>query len=532
VEKVLSAEEAVKLVKDGDTVALGGIGGNGVPEELFLALEERFLNTCHPCALSLYVPGGPGDARGRGLERFAHEGLVKRILTSYVGPLAPNLAKMISDEKIEGYIFPLGVMTQLYGEIAAGRPGLITHIGLHTFIDPRYEGAALNRISKEKFVEVIELDGNEWLFYKGMTINSALIRGTTADERGNITMEKEIGLFDMKYAAMACERFGGKVIAQVERIASKKTLNPQNIFVPEVLVDAIVVAKPENHMQTYKVSYNPAYSGEIRLPFQAIVDLTVARDAFYHTDSQQEIKKEETDIRRVIARRAAMEIKRRDVVALGAGIPEFVADVMIRSRLAEEVRFTVEHGAIGGFPAYGLNFGAALNPDSLMDMPSLHGFYDGGGIDIGFLGMIEIDKRGNVNASMLRRRGFTVGGFINISQGAKRVVFCSYFTQGSEIRVKGGKIEIAREGGIKFVNRVRQITFNGEYAMSKGKEVLVVTDRGVFKLEKEGLFLIEVSPGIDVKRDILANMEFEPGISHHLNNMPGDVFLTTPIHLK
>lgn len=527
----MTAEKAVELIKDGDTVAISGVGGNGVTEEIFIALEEAFLETGHPCNLTLYTPGGPGDGRGKGLDHLAHPGFVKKAISTYIGPLAPKLAEMIGREEVEGYILPLGAMTQLYREIAAGRPGLVTHVGLHTFVDPRVEGPAQNAVSRDVLVEVVEVSGQEWLLYKSLPIHVAVIRGTTADEQGNISMEKEIGLFDMFQAAQAARRWRGKVIAQVERVTTAKSLRPKDVRVPGILVDAVVVARPENHMQTLKVQYNPAYSGEIRIPNQMLGSLVKDTGRMGHISRSQ--KREFTigrfDTRRVIARRAALELVPDGVINVGVGAPELVSDVVMREELGERIHFTVEHGPIGGLPAYGLNFGAALNPDMLVEIPSLLDFYDGGGIDVAYLGLIEADQHGNVNASR-SGESRTAGGFIDISQNARKLIFCCNFTRGSEIAFEGGKVRVLHEGGKKFVSRVRQITFNGPYAAQRDQPVWFVTERAVFRLTREGLVLVEVAPGIDLERDILGQMEFKPIISKELREMSSDIFGESSLH--
>ncbi|MDP6560136.1 MAG: CoA-transferase, partial [Candidatus Binatia bacterium] len=435
------------------------------------------------------------------------------------------LAEMIGREEVEGYILPLGAMTQLYREIASGRPGLVTHVGLHTFVDPRVEGPAQNSISKDELVEVVEIGGEEWLLYKSLPIHVTVIRGTTADEQGNISMEKEIGLFDMFQAAQAAKRWGGKVIAQVERVAAAKGLRPKDVRVPGVLVDAVVVARPENHMQTLKVQYNPAYSGEIRIPDQLLGSLVkdVGRMGHVSRSQKRQFTAARFDTRRIIAQRAALELVPDGLINVGVGAPEIVSDVVLREGLGERIHFTVEHGPIGGLPAYGLNFGAALNPDMLVEIPSLMDFYDGGGIDVAYLGLLEVDRFGNINASR-SGESRTAGGFIDISQNAKKVVFCCNFTRGSEIAFEEGKVKVLREGEKKFVSQVRQITFNGPYAAQRDQLVLFVTERAVFRLTRKGLVLEEVAPGIDLERDIFGRMDFAPVVSEELREMSPEVF--------
>ena len=528
--KIMEVEKALSVIKDGDTVAVGGMGGNGVPEELLLAVEKRFLDTGHPANLILYAPGAPGDARGKGLDHFAHKGFIKKIISTYIGPLAPRLAQMMAREEIESYIFPLGALVQLYRELGAGRPGLITHVGLGTFVDPRIEGPGQNSISKDNLIEVIQLQGKDWLFYKEIPIQVALLRGTTADEQGNVSMEKEIGFFDMLQAAQAVRRYRGKVIVQVERVTTAKTLKPKEVKIPGVMVDAVVIARPENHMQTLKVQYNPAYSGEIRIPTATLASHVSDYGRMGHVSRAQkaEFTLSRIDTRRIIGKRASLEMFPEAVVNLGVGAPELVSDVVMREGISNRIHFTIEHGPIGGIPAYGLNFGAALNPDVIMEVPALLDFYNGGGIDIACLGLIEADQWGNVNASKFGESR-TAGGFIDISQNAKKVIFCTTFTQGAEINIEAGKVRVLKDGSPKFVSAARQITFNGKNASDKGQPVLFVTERAVFKLGSEGLVLVEIAPGISLEQDVLQKMGFRPIISPDLKEMPAVIFSDSPV---
>ena len=511
--KLTSSEDAVKLVKDKDTVIADGITF-GAPEELFIALEKSFLDTGHPRDLEIVAPGGTGDTRGRGFDHFAHEGFIRGYYGSYLN-LTRKLGTMVSEEKIEGYMFPLGVCCQMLREIAAQRPGLITHLGLKTFADPRLEGGKLNSISKENRVEVISLGGKEWLFYKPYRIDVALIRGTTADEFGNLTMEKEAGIMSVLSMAQAAKNCGGKVIAQVERTATRGTLHPKDVRVPGILVDTIVIAKPENHMQTWKIQYDPALSGEVHAP-----------GAGYGVI--------ELDHRKVIGRRALMELSPGKVVNLGGGMSEFVSSVAWEEGIGEQVIFTVEAGMTGGVPGYGLNFNTASNPEAIIDMPSQLDFYDGGGIDVTYVGFAQIDKYGNVNASKLGNRITGVGGFLDVAPNAKRRVHCGAFTAGDfNIEVGEGKLNIRRDGRVKkFVGQVDQVTVSGECTLEKGQPVLIITERAVFEWTRDGLVLTEIAPGVDIKRHILDQMEFEPLVSPDLREMPKEIFIDLPLNLK
>ncbi|MFM0227897.1 acyl CoA:acetate/3-ketoacid CoA transferase [Paraburkholderia dipogonis] len=501
-DKLKTADEAIALIRNGDVVSCSGFVGTGTPEELIAALERRFVTTEGPRDLTLVFAAACGDGKERGLNRLAYEGLVRRVIGGHWS-LVPKLAKLATDNRIQAYNLPLGTISHLYRDSAAHKAGTLTKVGLGTFVDPRQDGGKINARTTEELVHVMEIGGEEWLFYKAFKINVALIRGTTADPEGNITMEREALLLDAQAVAMAARNSNGLVIAQVERIASSGSLDARRVVVPGTLVDCVVVAPPATHRQTYATDYNPAYSGEIRVAVDTIPAL-------------------ELNERKLIARRCAFELPLGGVINLGIGMPEAVAAVAAEERILDHLTLTAESGVVGGMLQGGLDFGAGINTQALLHQNQQIDFYDGGGLDLACLGMAQIDRAGNVNVSRFGSHLAGAGGFINISQNARRLVFAGTFTaDGDATCAEGGQLRIVAEGRTsKFVESVEQITFNGPLGAAKGQSVLYVTERCVFKLEREGLQLIEVAPGIDIERDVLSHMAFRPII--------GDVALMDP----
>ena len=516
--KIVTAAQAVSLVQPGDTLATAGFVGVGFPELLATALEQRFKMENSPRDLCLVYAAGQGDGKDRGLNHLAHEGLIKRVIGGHWG-LVPGLGELARENKIEAYNLPQGVICHLFRDIAAGRPGNITHIGKHTFVDPRLDGGRLNDVTTEPLVDLITLSGEEFLFYKSFPIQIAFLRGTTSDPQGNISMEREALPLESLAIAQAVRNSGGKVIVQVERITQQHHLPASMIKIPAIMVDQVVVAPSEKHWQTFAEPYNPSYTGEIK----ATPDLDPAP----------------LDQRKLIARRALMELKSGATINLGIGMPEAVTAVASEENILDDITITIEPGGIGGLPASGLSFGAVINPEAIVDQPAQFDFYDGGGLDQAFLGMAQVNKSGDVNVSRFGSRIAGAGGFINISQSARELYFMGTFLCGKQSvainseKLSADKLKAEDTGGIhKFVNDIDHLTFSGQYALERGQKVYYITERCVFRLTTDGLELIEIAPGISLENDILNKMDFSPKIASSLCLSDHRIYRQGPMNLK
>ena len=508
----ITADEAAQLIQDGDAILISGSGGgHSVPEALLAAVERRFLAERKPRGITSVSIVGIGDRADLGATHLAHEGLLTRAITSALVD-SPGLVRLAAENKIDAYTLPQGVLSQLMRDMAAGRPGLITKTGLHTFVDPRQQGARQSPRTPPDYVEVVQLAGEEWLFFKPVPVNVAFLRGTTADEDGNVTMEEEAVLGEMLAMAQATRRAGGIVVVQVKRMARRDTLPAKQVRIPGILVDFVVVDADQR--QTYATHYDPSYSGELRVPVESIKSLPFGP-------------------RKVIVRRAAMELFPGAICNLGAGVSTGISTIAAEEGLLDAVHLTNEQGIIGGAPITGRDSGGGQNFAAMIEQPAQFDFYDGGGLDLAFLSFAEVDPQGNVNVSRFGDRIIGVGGFINISQNAKCVVFGGTLTAGDlDIGWEEGRTVIRKEGRHrKFVPKLEQICYSAEIGRAKGQVTLFVTERAVFRVAREGLELIEIAPGIDAERDVIAHMGFRPRVARDLREMDRRIFDAAPMQL-
>jgi propionate CoA-transferase len=524
--RIVTADQAAELIRDDWTITTGGFGHCGAPEALFKAIEKRFLASGKPTRTTLFFASGPGDRAHRGIDRLAHAGLLRRIVGGFWS-LAPRIGQLALDNAIEAHNWPQGVVSHMFRAVAAGRPGVFSDVGKGTFIDPDLGGGRLNPRTSEALVRHVEVGENTSLFYPAIPLNCALLRGTRADELGNISMEREANIQDVLAQAQAVRNSGGVVVVQVLEVAKAGALPLASVRIPGFLVDYVVVAPAQDHWQTYGEEFNPAYSGQWQggLPAPHEAD-----------DSPLSAK-------RVVARRALMELQaavaarrgtRPLVVNLGIGTPEYVAAEARRNGCmgGRDFTLTVESGAAGGFPAGGSSFGATVYPDALMTQAEQFDHYDGGGIDLAFLGFGQIDGAGRVNVATAGGRLNGVGGFVNIAQAAQRLVFCGTFTAGGlavAVHADPNKLEIVSEGRTqKLVPELERVCFDPA-GRARCKQALVITERAVLELGPGGLTLLEVAPGIDIGRDLAAQCGIELRIPQRVRPMPAAVFSDAPL---
>lgn len=510
---VLSAMEAVMMIEDESVVAVVGAGGGITePTKLIEGLAERFRETGAPQNLTFWHATGLGDRDNKGMSQLAQPGLVKRVIGGHWGQ-SPRLAEMAERNEIEAYCLPQGTMSQLLRTAAAGQPGLLTHSGLNTYIDPRQTGGKLNARTTDELIELVEVDGQEWLYYRAPKIDVAVIRGTTADSEGYVSMESEIAWLDSLPMAQAAHNNGGIVIVQVKNLVKTGTIHPRDVKIPGYLVDAVVV--DPNQCQLYNAPENRFLCGDY-----------IAEDGKCEPLPLNE--------RKVIARRALMEIKDGDVGNLGVGISDGIGSVAREEGIGGNFTLTIETGPIGGVTAQGIFFGASVNSKALLDMPAQFDFYGGGGLDICFLSFAEVDPVGNVNVSRFNGKIQGVGGFIDISSHSKKIIFSGTLTAGGLKTVVGeGRIKIEKEGRFKkFLMNTEEVSFRASEALRNGQEVIYLTERAVFRLTGSGIMLTEVAPGIDVECDVIEHMGFRPLIAEEVKVMDPRLFVSGQMGIK
>ena len=507
--KVISSEEAAQMVKTGDSVVVTGFSSIGHPDELTNAVVRRFQETGEPRNLTFIAGAGM-----RSTDKWAKEGLVSKLITTHVGN-EPTFGEMIFNNKIEAYFYPYGPITHAIRAAAGKKPGILTKIGLGTFQDPRFGAGKMNTCSHEEMIELMNIHGEEYLFYHSFPITVALIRGTTADERGNLSTEREALTLDILSAATAAKANNGIVIAQVERLATFGSLHPKSVKVPGILVDAIVVAKPENHPQSGLAPYEPGLSGETRIPLGTLPKLLFSE-------------------RKIICRRCAMELFPESAINLGIGMPEGVGAVVAEEGLTDEMIPLIEAGSVGGVAQGGKRFGSTVNSEAHMEIGQQLDIINAGALDLAVMGLAEVDRKGNVNVSKFGPRVVGAGGFMDVTQSTKKVIFCGTFTAGAlKIGIDKGKLQILNEGRVKkFVKDVSQITLSGDFAQKSGQKILYVTERAVFELGKEGLILVEIAAGMDLEKHIFSQMDFKPLVAKNLKIMDPRIFAEEPMGIK
>jgi propionate CoA-transferase len=513
----LTVLDAVKLIKDGDTICNISMTLIGGSEAVYKEIERDFLATGHPRDLTIFHPCGFSD-RHIGMEHFAHEGLIRRLVGSHWG-LAPKIMQLIAQNKVEAYCMPLGVLMNMFHAMCATQPGTVSKIGLGTYLDPRVEGGKMNGISKDDMVELITIHGEEYLLYKHTPIDVTLLRGSYADEDGNITMIDEALKMENLNAALATKRYGGKVIVQVKGILKSGSIPPKEVEIPGIFVDAVVVCEDpqKDHRQTSSWYQDDTYSGRFRAPEFSAAPIPMSE-------------------RKAIVRRALMEVHPDITMNIGTGIPtDAMGPILSEEGVSDLVTLTVESGVYGGVPAGGGDFGISRNPAALIPENIQFDFYDGPGVDFTFMGGGEMDELGNVNVTKMGHIAPGCGGFINITTRARNVIFCSTFS-GKGLRVSCSPelgLTILQEGAIrKLVKRVTQISYNAKIAIEKGQTAFFVTERAVFRLTSEGPVLVEIAKGIDLQKDVLDLMGFTPKIQEPLGVINPVIYRDGPFGLR
>jgi len=520
--RILSASDAAALIPDDSIVTVSSSSGLGCPDAVLAAIGARFDSQGHPRNLTTLHPIAAGDMWGvKGVDHLAKPGCLARVLGgSYPsGPSSaepPAIWKMISDDAIPCYNVPSGILFDMHREAAAKRPGVLTKVGMDTFVDPANEGCAMNpRARAAPIVSRVNFAGEDWLFFPAIIPNVAIIRATTADERGNLSFEHEGGILGPLDQALSVRNNGGLVIAQVKRLAAAGSLRPHDVVVPGVLVDVIVVAPDQK--QTTNTPYDPAISGEIFRPLSSF-------------------ETTEFGVGKAIARRVAQELRDGDAVNIGFGISANVPRILIEEGRHGDVTWVIEQGAVGGVPLLDFQFGCASNAEAIVPSPAQFTYFQGGGFDMSLLSFLQIDRHGSVNVSKLGVRPHVTagaGGFVDITARAKKIVFSGYFTAGAGLEIEGGALRIVKEGKIrKLVNAVEQITFSGPRAVAQGQDIVYVTERCVLLQEREGLTITEIAPGVDLERDVLAQSEFPLRVSPTLKQMDAALFRPAPIGLS
>ena len=508
--KHVSAAVAVARIPDGAVVTVSSSSALGCPDAVLKALGERFRAEGHPRSLTTLHPIAAGDMYGvKGIDHIAQDGLLDRVIAgSYPsGPSSlpmPEIWRMIVEDRVAAYNMPSGIMFDMHRDVAARRPGVMTKVGLDTFVDPIREGCAMNaRGAASPIVERAEFGGETWLHFPNIGPNVAIIRATTADERGNLTYEHEGAYLGALDQAIAVRNHGGLVIAQVKRMTAAGSLRPHDVHVPGHLVDLIVLAPDQK--QTTETQYDPAISGEIMRPW----------DSF---------SLGEHGVEKVIARRAAMELRRGQTANLGFGISAMVPRILLEEGHAQAVTWAIEQGAVGGMPLTGFAFGCASNADAFVPSPNQFTYFQGGGFDQTFLSFLEVDVQGNVNVSKLGKKPYLTagcGGFVDITAHAKKIVFSGFFEAGAELDLSDTGLSVTKPGKFaKMVDAVEHVTFSGARAIEQGQDVLYVTERCVIRLTAQGLVAVEVMPGMDPGRDIVAASGGRVRVAENATIMP------------